>query len=285
MRRLALPHERAAVRDLGQVDAPAPRAAFVADLESRLTDLMVSSARGDLLPEIELAPYARRPRSPVTVTATAAVMCMTILAFVVVGAIRSPRADSEIHTTPAAVDGQIEDGALTPASNGSSDGGGGAGGLHERDDRGSVPAAGGTGAVAVAEARRVPPAASATPAPHEHDETVVQRSLALRVSGTPARVFLNWERYDLPDFAAYLVLRANDPDIPAHPDESGRTVILRRIEARDSNSYADTPKVATSPRYRVVVLDAAGRVLASSAAVEPTSALPNSSVKISPLST
>ena len=262
--------------ELGGVEAPAPRAHFVADLESRLANLIDSSVRGDVLPELELAPPVPVTRRMPPMTAAMVAVCMIVLvAFSATSGISSSRAIRAGGGSDRHDRGDDSSGRGAPVLAGES-------GLHavvveRRADADATPApigreprASGTipsPSSTLPATPGVDPSSAAAPASPETDRTVAP--LALSAVGTAARVRLDWERYAGDDFAAYLVLRANAPDEPDHPDSSGRTLMLLRIENREMVSHQDTPKVGAYPRYRVVVVDRNGVVIARSDAVAP----------------
>lgn len=297
---------RQVLAGIAAMPAPEPRAGFVRDLELRLGALIESSARGDLVPEVELAP----PSSPVGTSArvrtlAAVAACAAALALAVstasMGTVPSrevatgagsqreltPDRDrharghsSEIDVTAGlddvsgAASSLAADGSPTrrsPSRSSTSST------FDARDDistDSSTSSVNGEPATSSTQPGGAP-AASAKAAPAGTDDRPA--TMELTASGTPARVFLSWQRYDGDDFAAYLVLRANGPDVPDHPDASGRTLMLLRIENADMTTHQDTPKVGTEPRYRVVVVRKNGTVAAKSPVVMPTMPLSSTS--------
>ncbi|HVM10554.1 MAG TPA: hypothetical protein VM345_18995 [Acidimicrobiales bacterium] len=270
-------------RDLDAIASsvpPEPRAAFVSSLEERLAGLIGAAGSGDVVPEIELAP-AHAPRRAVLERAPL-VLSITAIVLVVAASIVWPskierdidaiRTAASSHNPSTTISTADLDGP--PPADGGSDGATDS----ARPGRGVVPS-GGDRSTAVITSPAAPtavvpqpgdasaPAGVAAQRPSD-TSSAPPSSLTLEGSGTPARMFLSWSRYQGDDFAAYLVLRANAPDEPDHPDTSGRTLMLLRIENRDMTSHADTPKVGTTPRYRVVVVRSDGSVAARSNVVE-----------------
>ena len=297
---------REVLAGIAAMPAPEPRAGFVRDLEIRLGALIESSARGDLVPEIELAPPASAigPSARVRTLATVAA-CVLALAIGVSTASIGTETSREVATSGGSggalgrdrgrdgggsasdidVTAGLEDvsGAATslradgsPARRSSSRSASSSSGFDARDDISTDSSASSTtteSSTSSAEAAGAP-LASTKPAGGSDDQPA---AMGLTASGTPARVFLSWDRYEGDDFAAYLVLRANGPDVPDHPDASGRTLMLLRIENADMTTHQDTPKVGTEPRYRVVVVRKHGTVAAKSPVVTPTMPLASSS--------
>ena len=268
------PVARAAVladlQRLAGVDVPPPRPDFLAELEARLfgdTDLAFDPGTDEEFDERpRLLGGVPRPM------ALAAVALVVVLLGIAVGTRVGP--SSHVST-------------FQPANERSGHGDGGQGDTSSQDN----PAAGASGdrrpvarlegpsggqqpavpyypdsaGQASAGVDTHSPSTPTAPAPAAHSSGRFQ----LTASGSPAQVMLAWDKYGGPDFAAYLVLRANAPDDAAYPYEGTSTLMMRRLENRDDISYNETPKVGTTPHYMVVVVDAAGRELARSNQVEP----------------
>jgi hypothetical protein len=270
---MALVRER--MYELGGVEAPAPRARFVADLEARLANLIESSVDGNLLPEVELAPSPATSRrtSPVAVAVIAC--CLAVLvAFTTTSGVGGSRAIRVAGGSDRHDDGG-ESAGDKPAAAGVAASGLPAAIVEQHPAVGATPAPVGReqlGAEEPASPTTERPNAADTerehapaPSPSAARDTA---PMALRAAGTAARVRLDWERYAGEDFAAYLVLRASAPDDPDHPEAYG-TLMLLRIENREMVTHQDTPKVGTDPRYRVVVVNRSGAVIARSDAIAP----------------
>lgn len=284
---------REVLAGIAAMPAPEPRPSFVRDLEARLGALIEASAAGDVIPEIELSPPpARATRSSRALTTASAAVCVLALAIGVSIAGIGVDPSREVATgvgsrRPVATDGAARrSGAPIDVTAGLEDASGAASSSRSvapaarPSSRSSASAATG---VATDSSTSVTSTSSAQPvaapgAPARAPATEEQpASMELSASGTPARVFLSWDRYEGTDFAAYLVLRANGPDSPDHPDASGRTLMLLRIENAEMTSHHDTPKVGTEPRYRVVVVRKDGTVAAKSPVVIPTTPLSSTS--------
>ena len=248
---------------LAESITPPPRAFFVDELEVRLAAMMRGAVDGDMFPDIIVTRVEKvhRPRQGMAASIALVIVLMTAG----VGALQQRRA-------PVGVD--TRDRAIAPASSTSdagdivsADGGATSRGSIDRarplqdDWRTTAPAA----------TDGAEPGRPITVWPSVDEEALAEAmaerretTMGLRGSGTPAAVFLEWDRYDGADFAAYLVLRAAAPDVPDWPDPSGRTLMLLRIESPDHVSHRDTAKVGTTPRYRVVAVNAAGEVVSRS---------------------
>ena len=289
---------RAVLDDIASGPAPEPRGAFVRDLEARLGSLIQSSVEGDLMPEIELsAPSTTDVYRGRLVGAASLAMCALALAVGIstatmgsapsraVSTASGPMGDTTRRvdeTTPAEevdVTAGLEEVSEAASSVTSSS----APFSTRRGFRSTTSSPSRSGDVSTDASASSAPPATDTPVPvgptADRADTASRQpaTIELEASGTAARVFLSWSRYDGDDFAAYLVLRANDPDNPSHPDASGRTLMLLRIENADMTSHQDTPKVGTSPRYRVVVVRKDGTVVAQSPVVTPAMPLTASS--------
>ena len=245
---------------IGREDPPEPRDAFVTALELRLTELMSSSATADVMPEIEMAPPPPVPRPARFRVATAGVACALIAAALGFASSIDEGVPSTI-ALPASAPGAADLGVAAGerASSDTAPASAPAGSAPGRPTRGTV----GLGATTTA----VPAdgAAASQPAPLD--------GLA---EGTPARVFLSWQRYEGDDFAAYLVVRSTVDEVD-HPDATGRSHLLLRIENRDMVTHQDTPQLGTTPRYRVVAVDRDGNVIARTAVLLPWRPLEHSS--------
>lgn len=242
----------------GATEVPPPRADFLDELEARLglvePEPMVAPA--------PVVPLQSRRRGLVLAAVAAAVALVVGLATV-----RSDQDDQQTDRLQVA-----DDGAATTSSTAAP----------ETSDTTAAPTTRGTTPrpvpVAPDAPDDVPPAPDAPDSPPTTAAEVVPteepppsvREFELRGWGTPARVFLEWDRYVGEDFAAYQVLRAISPDEPQHGHE--RTMMELRIEDRNTTSYDTTPKVGTAPnRYRIAVVDADGRLIAISNVVEAQS--------------
>jgi len=253
---------------LGRTPAPAPRPAFVADLEERLNEIVTSSAPGEGTserPDIDILPATRGRGAGLAVAVALAVVVSTAgLAVVSSGDGR----DGHTATVETASDTVGSDGshastvevgdAVTPPRSGPTPQH--AGWSIASSPTGSVRR-GPDGLPSTITGAATPPVDTfATPGA----SSTQPATLGLRGSGTPAYSFLEWDRYSGDDFAAYLVLRAAAPDDPAWPDESGRTLMLMRIEDRDTTRYEAQGKVGTTPRFRIVAVNGDGDVVATS---------------------
>jgi hypothetical protein len=283
----------ATLEEMATLRTPTPRANFVADLEARLSELMQATVAGDVLPDVELAPPAPPAslRSRVHDHAPLAVAVMLAIALltstVVGGDVVLPRELRTATDTTGPDNADGGDAGTRPPDDGADNR------RSSGDDRAAVVVAesgpsnsavaarrdrGGLGAAARVPDAGVGSATAAAPSPPaSRDDAATTKSpppelrrqaLTLQVTGTSARAYLEWGTYTGPDFAAYLVLRANDDAVPEYPDSSGRTLMLLRIENPDMVRHEDTPKLGTVPTYRIVVVDAAGRELARSPAVK-----------------
>ena len=283
---------RRTLDDIAELKTPAPRASFVADLESRLTELIQSSASGDVLPEVELAPSGdvsaeATPRIGLMASAFAV---MAMLAMLVAGAVdrgarhevqtASDNASSASAGDERGIDGTgetgagdrpgVASGAVAVITSGGS------------DTTKQTPLAGTSDTVGVPDQLTSSGGVTVEQQPATGEvapggPATKQEALGLRVWGTAARVYLEWDRATHPEFAAYLVLRANDDAVADYPDPTGRTLMLLRIENREMTSHEDTPKVATTPNYRIVAVDRFGRELARTPAIRPAAPLASSS--------
>jgi hypothetical protein len=290
---------REVLAGIAAIPAPEPRPSFVRDLEARLGALIEASAAGDVIPEIELSPPSGPARrSSRALTAASAAVCVLALAIGVSTAGIGVDPSREVATgvgsrQPTTTDGAARRaGAPIDVTAGLEDASGAASSPRSvaprarPSSRSSTSAAPGGAAVATDSSTSVTSASStqpvAAPAAPARPPTAAEQpaDMELTASGTPARVFLSWDRYEGADFAAYLVLRANGPDSPDHPDASGRTLMLLRIENAEMTSHQDTPKVGTEPRYRVVVVRKDGTVAAKSPAVIPTTPLSSTSSSV-----
>ena len=81
-------------------------------------------------------------------------------------------------------------------------------------------------------------------------------------------VKLQWSAYTGPNFAAYLVLRADGPAEPRYPLDDATTVVAR-ITNPWTVSFMETITDPTGRVYRVVAVDTERRLIAGSAAVRP----------------
>lgn len=251
---------------LGRTPAPAPRPAFVAELEARLAEIVTSDAPDG--PEglsertgIDILP-ATRGRGPglAVAVALAVVVSTAGLAVVSSGDGRDARTATVETAFEATADGGTQPGTVEAADHVAPPGSRAASGRARGGPSATAP---GDGVASTAS----PSAVTNTPIdllakPSAHDAQPAQ--LGLRGSGTPAYSFLEWDRYGGGDFAAYLVLRAAAPDDPTWPDQSKRTIMLMRIEDRDTTRYEAQGKVGTTPRFRIVALDRDGNVVATS---------------------
>jgi hypothetical protein len=262
---------RADLTVMARSPVPPPRPSFVAALEARLTSIEPGTVVSDCEPDLVALHKAPRGRGGLTVAVALAV----VLSTVGVATVSSSSGDGHGGDT-ATVAAAGPGGRRLPAAT-------------DRDASASSASAASMsvrpdGDTAVdrvhphGAAARTVPGTAAGPARPLRDPTDgaaddatpgvladprPSTSLALRGSGTPAYTFLDWDRYEGADFAAYLVLRAAAPDDPTWPDESGHTLMMQRIDDRDTTAYDAQGKVATTPRYRIVVVDAAGDVVAS----------------------
>lgn len=255
---------KATLTSIRESDVPEPRPVFVAALEQRLRVL-------DRLPEAALATPAPR-MAPTThsprrlALATAALVVIGVLAALVVGG-----DGLRLRTLPGPT-GVASDAGESAEAGGATEDRGSASRRSKGNDAGSTPASPTGSAFREPTKDRGDAIASATPSTVGTAGFAPDR-FALRGSGTPARTFLDWDRYDGSDFAAYLVLRSLVPDQPQYPTGSDqRTLMMLRIESRDTVTYDDTCKVGETCRYRIVVVDRAGRELATSGVYETQSA-------------
>lgn len=87
-----------------------------------------------------------------------------------------------------------------------------------------------------------------------------------RYDGT--RVVVVWTPYDGADFHAWVILRGPAPHEPTWPPD-GATTVVARSRDRDRRAVADTVDTPPDVRYRVVALDAGGRIIADTGPVTP----------------
>jgi hypothetical protein len=264
------------LRELGAQETPAPRPDFLAELEVRLHEPDGPVATVDTEP-LRIGAGHRVARSA-TVGAVALVAAAVVIALGLSGVGPAQR----IRTTPSgegrgsagdegpggtgratgshAGDGTAADSTVAPA-NGDPHASG-----STAPKPGSLATASGTG----------PSSTLGSYAAAEGDTaattktSTVPRAFAVRGSGTAARIFLDWDAYKGDDFVAYLVLRSIAPDDPTYPADNQRTLIMLRIEDRGTTTYQDTPKVGSTCRYRIVVVDKDGNTVAASNVVDPT---------------
>jgi hypothetical protein len=96
--------------------------------------------------------------------------------------------------------------------------------------------------------------------------TVAALKLDARYKETTVK--LQWSAYTGPNFAAYLVLRADGPAEPRYPLD-GATTVVARITNPWTASFMETITDPAGRVYRVVAVDSERRLLASSPAVKP----------------
>jgi hypothetical protein len=96
--------------------------------------------------------------------------------------------------------------------------------------------------------------------------TVVALKLDARYRDTTVK--LQWSAYTGPNFAAYLVLRADGPAEPRYPIDEATTVVAR-ITNPWTVSFMETIADPAGRAYRVVAVDSERRLIAGSPAVTP----------------
>ena len=252
---------RADLTVMGRSPVPPPRPSFMDGLEERLTAIESSAVATDREPEI----VESRGRAGLTVVVALAVVLSTVgLAAVSQGDGRGGRT-ATVATASPSIGGRHSPAAAerdltaTSVDTGAPAHRGRGGAAWPASSRPTGSSAAGSLSTALAEDA----ALGDDMTPPVFADPGAARSIALRGSGTPAYTFLDWDRYDGDDFAAYLVLRAAAPDDPSWPDASGRTIMLQRIEDRDTVHHNAEGKVGTTPRFRIVAVNHAGDVVAS----------------------
>jgi hypothetical protein len=117
--------------------------------------------------------------------------------------------------------------------------------------------------------RRTPtpsPAATATPAPKPSPTRAIG-TIALRASGCPGGVVLDWSAWDGGGTAAYAVVRSASSSIPAaFPPRDGAVLVqtARTTSTALTDGYDPKGPAGATAHYRALALDAAGTVLAAS---------------------
>lgn len=100
------------------------------------------------------------------------------------------------------------------------------------------------------------------------DPGVTAMKINAQFKETAVRV--NWTAYDGPGpFAAYLVLRADDPHQPVYPLDPSTTVVAR-ITDRSVTTWTERVTDPATRFYRVVAVDSDRRLLGRTPAVRPT---------------
>jgi hypothetical protein len=96
--------------------------------------------------------------------------------------------------------------------------------------------------------------------------TVVALKLDARYRDTTVK--LQWSAYTGPNFAAYLVLRADGPAEPRYPIDEATTVVAR-ITNPWTVSFMETIADPAGRAYRVVAVDSERRLIGSTSAAKP----------------
>ncbi|HEX4978491.1 MAG TPA: hypothetical protein VFV35_00355 [Acidimicrobiales bacterium] len=269
---------RARLDEIASAPAPPPRAAFVAELEARLSALNVAAAGGDVLPPPEpLVGVERRPR-PRAGAGLASVVAST-LAFAAVLTGGHIRADADVRLDPtrqatsapapwaASVSGSraepvarpgAEPGAGPSAGAGSSEAGELAAGLVSRvDETGLAPLGGSSSAPAAA--------ADADEGALRASSATAEADLGLAATASAGRSVVRWRRFAGADFVAYQLWRSLDSERRTSLLPDG--VLVSEIDDVEVTSYEEPWRHTTDGvRYRLVVVRADGTVLSQTVA-------------------
>ena len=261
------------LRDIATQPTPAPRPDFLAELEARLHEPEGAVATVDTDP-----PRVARKRI-VHTTAVGAVALVAAAVVVALG-LTGVGPAQRIRTTPAG-EGRGSAGSEGPGTRATTSHSGtgaasdnpSAATTADRHASGSTaPKSGSVAATGSGSSSTLLPSASgiAGDTAATTKTSAGSATFTVRGSGTAARIFLDWDAYKGDDFAAYLVLRSIAPDDPTYPADNQRTLIMLRIEDRATTTYQDTPKVGSTCRYRIVVVDRDANVVAASNVIDPT---------------